>query len=801
MDFHSLREFWNKKTKRSMPSAIMSTDIPTLIEDDNAGGKSQTESPPSSNGVIVSRSVVRRKGVRKSNSGSTRPHRGTERSRSASGNKSLAPNSNQQRVSKFASRHNLDASIASTNSPTSDDDSLGNYSLESENQTQQKRKDQKSTSNMRTQIGRNRECDDTLDSQNYRPTFRRTGSRSSEVSEQDITSPLSRSSPILRVRKKPSSVLSGDDSLTSSSFNSPPPSARSKIKKQSSTPKLEDPALDSSMRSDKTKGRSTSKASSTKHRSSAGKQIQVVDGEKVKRHSRRSRTPDDSLNERRSSSVSEDEIMRLLSSTNDPPLVRREDETQQRATRSRRESKSPRRRRDSRSPRRFRDSRSPRRETAELDGHEKRSLRKHPSDIVQRRRSNSSGALDNRVKVMRRFSMDMDGGVKAEKKEKRSRKPPARSRSNNIGVDGSRLDSFLQHDGTASRRKKAVGSSRSVLSSSKSVSLSGNRTVVSARSSKSRRRRKDVHGGKSPKSVSPDAFASIGHRRSVDDDDLILESDYDDDDDDYDDDSRSVDLDLATARDNFAQQNLNEKLQLHLTKTDELLYSVFPKHVADALRNGKKVAPENHDLVTIFFSDIVGFTDISAKLDPLKISDMLDRLYNSFDALSDYHDVFKVETIGDAYMAVTNLTKEQPDHCKRITEFAIDAIRVANQTLVDEDNPSMGFVNIRVGFHSGSVVSNVVGTRNPRYCLFGDTVNTASRMESNSEKNRIHCSETSAALLREQCPRMRIFPRGSIDVKGKGEMKTFWIHTEGSFSARDRNKGALSNFMKAVRKR
>jgi len=217
------------------------------------------------------------------------------------------------------------------------------------------------------------------------------------------------------------------------------------------------------------------------------------------------------------------------------------------------------------------------------------------------------------------------------------------------------------------------------------------------------------------------------------------------------------------------------KLQL----AENLLKNVFPPHIADALRDGRKVEQENHECVTIFFSDIVGFTTISQSITPQKVCEMLDRLYQRFDDLSHKHDVFKVETIGDAYMAITNLVKKQKcDHVKRMAEFSKDVIQAASETRIDEDDYSKGYVEIRVGFHSGPVIADVIGKRLPKYGVFGDAVNTASRMESNSETGRIHCSEISANLLMTQDPEMTIVSRGNIRIKGKGEMHTYWVGEE-----------------------
>jgi class 3 adenylate cyclase len=209
---------------------------------------------------------------------------------------------------------------------------------------------------------------------------------------------------------------------------------------------------------------------------------------------------------------------------------------------------------------------------------------------------------------------------------------------------------------------------------------------------------------------------------------------------------------------------------------EHFLYQAFPRHVADVLKAGGKMEPESHDNITIFFSDIVGFTSIASQVEPLKVSQMLDRLYTKFDKLSQKYDVFKVETIGDAYMCAGNLAQDQrKDHVKRIALFAIDAIQGAAETLIDEDDTSRGFVKIRAGFHSGPVVSNVVGSLNPRYGVFGDTVNVAARMETNSEEGRIHCSKASAKQLMRQAPDIPVILRGEMQIKGKGKMTTYWV--------------------------
>ncbi|PZC80704.1 hypothetical protein B5X24_HaOG214105 [Helicoverpa armigera] len=237
---------------------------------------------------------------------------------------------------------------------------------------------------------------------------------------------------------------------------------------------------------------------------------------------------------------------------------------------------------------------------------------------------------------------------------------------------------------------------------------------------------------------------------------------------------QSVELKLALDQEQQKSKKLEEsmrKLDEEMKRTDELLYQMIPKQVADRLRNGENPIDtcEMFDSVSILFSDVVTFTEICSRITPMEVVSMLNAMYSIFDTLTERNRVYKVETIGDAYMVVSGAPEKEDNHAEKVCDMALDMV----DAITDLKDPSTGsHLSIRVGVHSGAVVAGIVGLKMPRYCLFGDSVNTASRMESTSEAMRIHISQTTQELL---SPSYMVTERGEIQVKGKGAMKTYWL--------------------------
>uniref|UniRef100_A0A915EFH3 Guanylate cyclase n=1 Tax=Ditylenchus dipsaci TaxID=166011 RepID=A0A915EFH3_9BILA len=209
-------------------------------------------------------------------------------------------------------------------------------------------------------------------------------------------------------------------------------------------------------------------------------------------------------------------------------------------------------------------------------------------------------------------------------------------------------------------------------------------------------------------------------------------------------------------------------------KSDILLYRMLPRQVADRLKLGQSVEPESYDCVTVFFSDVVSFTVLSSRLKPLQVVNLLNELYTNFDAIIAEHDVYKVETIGDGYLCVSGLPKRNGnEHASHVANMSLRFMRSLDSFTI----PSMPNekIKLRIGLHSGPCVAGVVGLAMPRYCLFGDTVNTASRMESSSTANRIHISNDTNRFLTQVVGGFVTESRGEVIIKGKGVMETFWL--------------------------
>uniref|UniRef100_A0A1B0BWX4 Guanylate cyclase n=1 Tax=Glossina palpalis gambiensis TaxID=67801 RepID=A0A1B0BWX4_9MUSC len=220
-------------------------------------------------------------------------------------------------------------------------------------------------------------------------------------------------------------------------------------------------------------------------------------------------------------------------------------------------------------------------------------------------------------------------------------------------------------------------------------------------------------------------------------------------------------------------QERTHQLYEEKKKTDMLLNQMLPRTVAESLKRGEPVEAECFDSVTILFSDIVSFTELCSTSTPFEVVEMLNDLYTCCDSIISNYDVYKVETIGDAYMVVSGLPlRNGKRHVGEIASLALHLLQsVTNLKIRHKPTETL---QLRIGLHSGPCAAGVVGLKMPRYCLFGDTVNTAARMESSGQAMKIHVSEQTYHLL-ESFGGYQCTERGLINIKGKGDMRTYWL--------------------------
>ena len=213
------------------------------------------------------------------------------------------------------------------------------------------------------------------------------------------------------------------------------------------------------------------------------------------------------------------------------------------------------------------------------------------------------------------------------------------------------------------------------------------------------------------------------------------------------------------------------EIQEKKEQIDNLLHSILPPIVASSLARGEIPPAEQYDDVTVLFSDIAGFTNISSDVPASEVMDMLHELFVKFDALADKHGCYKVETIGDAYMVAAGCPDACADHALRVANLALDMVRTAKTVTSPLDGEP---IRIRVGLHSGPLMAGVVGRARPRYCFFGSTVSVASLMESNGLPGCIQTSYRFTQALPRDHP-FELVSRGHIDIAGKGQMKTYLL--------------------------
>jgi adenylate cyclase len=232
--------------------------------------------------------------------------------------------------------------------------------------------------------------------------------------------------------------------------------------------------------------------------------------------------------------------------------------------------------------------------------------------------------------------------------------------------------------------------------------------------------------------------------------------------------SARIDASLERKRLRDREQAFIDELQAEKNKSDALLLNILPASVVERMRRGELEIADRFPDATILFSDLVGFTDLAGRSSPGRIIEMLNQLFSAFDALAKKFKLEKIKTIGDAYMVAGGLPDEQPEHALAVADMAIGMLEAVHEIGMGFDEP----LQARIGIHSGDVVAGIIGRHRFIYDVWGDTVNTASRLESSGVPNRVQISEATYQRVKNS---FHCEPRGELDIKGKGRLLTYFL--------------------------
>jgi adenylate cyclase len=214
-----------------------------------------------------------------------------------------------------------------------------------------------------------------------------------------------------------------------------------------------------------------------------------------------------------------------------------------------------------------------------------------------------------------------------------------------------------------------------------------------------------------------------------------------------------------------------ESIKREQQRSERLLLNILPASIAEKLKDNPQTIAEHYPDVTVLFADIVGFTEFAAARSPQDLLQCLNQIFSAFDQLVETHQVEKIKTIGDAYMAVGGLSGKVYNHTAAIADLALDMRATIGSISQTYAEPLM----LRIGISHGPVVAGVIGSQRLSYDLWGDTVNMASRMESHGLPGQIQLTASCGQRLND---RYEINPRGTILVKGKGEVDTLWLKSK-----------------------